>query len=138
MEPDSPEEEFIASSNFYSVTIPEKEAALYLQRILKSKEYDIDNIFNQFYLSFIAFVKSQNFDIGTYLLSLLKNLKDIHSTPIISKKLIQALEAAATALPDKISLLQLKPFLMDKWKQIEPEALEIFVKVFKLEISNNE
>ena len=56
MEEEVPEDEFLASGILYSVTIPQKEAAVYLQRILKTKEYDPDNIFNQFYLSFIHFL----------------------------------------------------------------------------------
>ena len=138
MEPDLPEDEFIASSNPYSVVNPTREAAVYLQRILKSKEYDADNIFNQFYLSILSLLKSPDFDLSTYLISLLQSLKQIYAMPIISKKLLQAFEVASTSLPDKINISNMKAFLADKWKEIEPESLDLFVKIFSIELTPQE
>ena len=138
MEIDSPVDEFIASSNLYSVATPTKEAAVYLQRILKSKEYDIDSIFNQFYLCIHSFLKSPEFDLSSYLISLLKSLKDIYALPILTKKILQAFEAASTSLPDKISLPTMKSLLSTQWKEIEPEALDLFVKILSIELPPQE
>lgn len=113
MEEEVPEDEFLASGILYSVTIPQKEAAVYLQRILKTKEYDPDNIFNQFYLSFIHFLKSGSIDISDYLISLLKSLNEINAYPILSKKILQSFEVVSQKHPNLLSLDSIKESVMN-------------------------
>ena len=98
----------------------------------------MDNMFNQFFLSFVQLSKQSAFDLGSYLISVLKSLKDIYAIAIISKKLIQALEVAATKMPEQISISMISSFLADKWRQVEPEALDLFVKVFALNVPIDE
>jgi hypothetical protein len=138
MEPDLPEDDFLASGNVNIVSVPRKEAAVYLQKILKSKEYDPENIFNQFYLCFLHFFKSQAFEIKEYLISLLRNLRDIYAVPIISRKIIQAFEVASKQVPGMIDLASARLFFGERWKEVESEALDLFVKIFEIELHPQE
>ena len=57
---------------------------------------------------------------------------------MISKKILLALEVASTKAPDQINVLQMKLSLADRWKDIEPESLDLFVRIFSIELSIKE
>ena len=138
MEIDLPEDEFLLSSISYSVLPASQESASYLQRILKSKEYDPDNIFNQFFLCFVHISQNLNHSLPDLILNLLQNLYKILAPPIISKKLIVAVEAAALKYKTLVNLSELSRFLKDHWKKIEPEALDVFCKCLSIKFEREE
>jgi hypothetical protein len=136
MELDSPEEEFFSSGKKNLVYPASKESAIYLLRILKSKEYDVDNIFNQFFLTLNHLLKSSEFNLSDFLLRLIQNLRQISAPPIICKKLMLALEVL---IKDQgISIESSKASFNEHWKTIEVEILDLVFKIFDFQKTESE
>jgi hypothetical protein len=138
MEMDFPEDDFLVASIFYLVIPATQESAAFLQRILKSKEYDPDGIFNQYFLCFVHIAKNLNQPLFDIVLGLLQNLRKVQAPPILSKKLMQALEAAGTSFKSLINVPEIGAGLHPYWKELEPESLDVFCKVFALELNKEE
>jgi hypothetical protein len=133
MEIDSPDEVF-----FSSVYPASKESAIYLHRILKSKEYDVDNIFNQFFICLHHLLKSSEFNVSDFILPLLQYLREISAPAIISKKLLISLDLIITDKPGLVQLEPLTSLLSENWKTIEVESLDLVFKIFKLSKTEEE
>ena len=133
MEIDSPDEVF-----FSSVYPASKESAIYLMRILKSKEYDVDNIFNQFFICLHHLLKSAQFNISDFILPLLQYLREVSAPAIISKKLLISLDLIITDKPDLVQLEPLTSLLSENWKTIEVESLDLVFKIFKFSKTEEE
>ena len=126
------DEHFLEQSNFNAVCGPPEQAASFLDTALRSKETTPDDIANDFYMSFEHLLQ-QGQSVLPIAGPLLQHLARANAPPIISKKLIAAIQKLSETYP----IPRDAPEMHGCWQYVEPEALKAFCEVFSVTVEEH-